>query len=162
VPTASQARKAVRSRIESGNITYTVSGNTLAVPLRWQNENADSQSNAPLPDVPAPFIFTEVLTERSRIVAFGGGVGANLHRNPLVVNAFVFVPRGWGLDTAEAIAEQVGNLLRSYRDGVVSFFEATVYQGGDGADIKPAGLESEVGNYFWAGCEAFGHYDRIG
>lgn len=139
--------------MEAGNIAY---GGTT-VPLRWQNENGD-----PLPDEPAPFVYTEFLNEGADIAGFGGGRGSNLYRNRAMVEAYVFVPKGEGLDAAENIAEQIAVLLRSYRDAHISCFSATVIPGGDGAMLTPPGLTSDVGNYFWAACEVRLHFDQIG
>jgi len=156
--TASEARAAFRTRLAAGGITY----GGQPVPLRWQNEAADSLGNRRLPDTPAPFVYSEFLNEGSTIVAYGGGRGGNVHRNHARVESYVFVPKGTGLDGAEAIAEQIAALFRSYRDQHISCFEATVMPGGDGAMLKPAGLASEVGNYFWAACEVRLHFDQIG
>ncbi|MPZ41308.1 MAG: hypothetical protein GEU95_25330 [Rhizobiales bacterium] len=152
--TAHEARTVVRIRLE-GNAPLDAQGQP--VPLRWQNEDGE-----PLPDDPAPFVYTEVLTGRAALAGFGGGRGNNLYRNPLLVDVYVFVPKGEGLDQAEQIAEQIAVLFRSYRDDVVSLFDATVYPGGDGADLKPPGLTSEVGNYAYCAVEVTGHFDQIG
>jgi hypothetical protein len=158
--TESDVRIAVRARIEGGNI---VDAGGDPVPLRWQNEFKDSNGKVDLPDKPAAFIYTEFTAGRANGPAgFGGGAGRNLYRNPCSVVAYVFVPRGKGLDDAEAIAEQVAVLFRSFRTGDVTFLDASVYPGGDGALLKPPGLESEVGNYFWACCEANGFFNLIG
>lgn len=157
--TASQARAVVRSRLLSGNI---IDSQSRPVPLRFQNENEDSQGNASLPSDPSPFIYWEFLTEQAGIAGFGGGRGNNLYRNPARIDAYVFVTRGQGLDEAELVAEQVAVLFRSYRDNDISCFDATVYPGGDGASLKPPGLSSEVGNYFWAVTEVNLHFDQIG
>lgn len=157
--TASQARAAIRLRLEQGAIVDSASA---AVALRWQNEEADSTGQVELPDVPAPFVYTEILIGRGSLAGYGSGRGGNLYRNPIEVNAFVFVPRGVGLDAAEAIAEQIAVLLRSHRDSTVSLFDATVQPGGDGADLKPPGLSSEVGNYFVVVVDATGFFDQIG
>lgn len=149
--TATQARQAVRSRMEAGNITY---GGT-AVPLRWPNEAGD-----PLPDDPAPFIYTEFMVEDARIAGYGSGRGGNLHRNTCRIEGYAFVPKGWGLDAAEDIAEQVAALFRSHRDATISCFTARVTAGGDGADIAPAGLPSPVSAYFWAGFDVALHFDQ--
>lgn len=152
--TASQARAAIRTRIEAGAI---VNAGNSAVPLRWQNEDGD-----PLPDQPAAFVYTEFLTDPAQLVSFGGGRGANRYRNPARIDSYVFVPRGEGLDQAELIAEQIAALFRSYRDSDIQCFEATVYPGGDGASLKPPGLSSEVENYFWAVAEISLFFDQIG
>lgn len=157
--TASQARAAVRSRIESGNV---VDAGSQPVPFRWQNEAADSLGNIPLPDTPAPFVYVEFDNDGpggSGPTAYGGGRGANLYRNMAWVAAYVLVPKDEGVNEAEAIAEQIAVLLRSHRDEHISCFEATVYPGGSGADLK---LPVDVGNYFWAMCEARLWFDQIG
>lgn len=151
--TITQARQAIRSRIEAGNLTFQGE----PVPLRWQNEDGE-----PLPDDPAPFVYVEFLNEGSSIVAYGAGRGGNTHRNRARVEAYVFVPKGWGLDAAEHIAEQIATLLRSHRDQHVSCFDATVIPGGDGAMLTPPGLASEVGNYNYAACDVSLHFDQIG
>lgn len=155
--TAKDARLAVRARIEAGGIS---------VPLRWPNEAQDSEGNTELPDTAAPFIYCEFQNEGPEFgrgpSAFGGGRGQNLYRCDAVFEAYVFVPKGEGLDEAETLAEQVAALLRSYRTATISCFDATVYPGGDGADLKPPGLTSEVGNYFWARCEVNLQFEQIG
>jgi hypothetical protein len=157
--TLSAARVAMRARIEGGNV---VDAGDAAVPFRWQNEDKDSAGHADLPDTPAPFVYIEVLAERGNITSFGGGSGRNVYRNTLRLDAYVFVPKGKGLDEAESIAEQIAVLFRSYRDADISCFDATVYPGGDGADLKPPGLSSQVGNYFWACCEVSAYFDQVG
>lgn len=157
--TAAAARALIRTRIENGSV---VDASAAAVPLRWQNEAADSTGNVELPDTPAPFVYTEFLVGRGVPAQFGGGRGANTYRNPIDVVSYVFVPKDEGLSEAESIAEQIAVLLRSYRSGDVSLFAATVQPGGEGADLTPPGLASDVGNYFWAVCEATGHFDQIG
>jgi hypothetical protein len=152
--TVSQARAVVRTRMETGSI---VDHSGAPVPMRWQNEDA-----GPLPDEPAPFIYTEFLVERGSIAGFGSGRGGNTYRNPARIEAYVFVPRGQGLDRAETIAEQIAALFRSYRDEHISCFDATVYPGGDGAMLTPPGLTSDVGNYFWASVEVSLHFDQVG
>ena len=151
--TATQAYAALRARLEANVPTY--GGSPIA--LRWQNEDG-----GPLPDEPSPFIYCEFIAERGRLASFGGGRGNNMYRNPAVLDMFVFVPKGWGLPPATDIAETAATLFRSYRDADVSCFDASVLPGGDGADLKPPGLSSEVGNYFWAAVEVSLHYDQIG
>jgi hypothetical protein len=149
----------MRSRIESGGV---VDSKSAPVPLRWQNENADSLGNTSLPSDPVPFVYCEFLTDRPFLAGYGGGQGQNLYRNPARLDAYVFVPNGNGLDEAEAIAEQIAALFRSYRSAGISCFEASVYPGGDGANLKPPGLSSVVGSYFYAVAEVSLHFDQIG
>ncbi len=157
--TATQARTVMRTRLEAGNVTNS---DSRAVPFRWQNEAADSQGEVELPDTPSPFVYVEFNADRGTLASFGGGRGANRYRNPARLEAYVFVPKGEGLDEAEAIAEQIAVLFRSYRDADISCFDASVYPGGDGEELKPKGISSEVGNYFWACCEVSLFFDQIG
>ncbi len=129
---------------------------------RWQNEEADSAGNPELPDQPAAFAYFELVTDRGQIASFGGGRGANIYRNPAQLIGFVFIPKGKGLKPATDIAEQLAALFRSYRDSDISCFDASVFPGGDGALLKPPGLNSEVGNYFWAGVEVSLFFDQVG
>ncbi len=151
--TASGAFAVIKSRLEGGG---------LSVPLRWQNEDKDSTGQVELPDTPTTFIYSEFLTDPSRLVSFGGGRGSNRYRNPARFVSYVFVPKGDGLAIATNKAEAVAALFRSYRDSDISCFDATVYPGGDGASLKPPGLNSEVNNYFWACCETRLFFDLIG
>lgn len=150
--TATEAYAVLRGILEGG----------IDLPLRWQNENMDSEGNAALPDMPAAFLYTEFLADRAELVAFGGGRGQNLYRNPARLDIYVFVPRGQGLAVALQYAETAAALFRSYRDNDVSCFAATVYPGGDGADLVPPGLRSEVNNYFYATVEIELFFDLIG
>jgi hypothetical protein len=150
--TASEARLVMRARIETAAIALRA----VPVPFRWQNEAAQ------LPDTPATFVYCEFLTGRARVAGYGGGRGRNLYRNPATFTAYVFVPKDSGLDDAEAIAEQIAALFRSYRDDSISCFDASVHPGGDGAELKPPGLASVVGNYFYAVAEISLHFDQIG
>jgi len=146
--TTTQAYAAIRDRLES-QIT--------AVPLRWQNEDSN-----PLEDSPTSFIYVEFLTERAFIASYGGGRGSNRYRNVARVDAYVFVPRGVGLSVATDLAETVAAALRSYRTADVSCFDASTRPGGNGSDITPPGLSSEVDNYFWAMAEASLYFDQTG
>ncbi|MEP9389658.1 hypothetical protein [Mesorhizobium sp. KR9-304] len=146
--TITQARAAVRSRIEAAGLT---------VSLRWQNEDG-----GPLPGQPSAFVYTEFNTEKGNIAGYGGGRGGNLYRNRANVESWVFVPKGEGLTQAESIAETIAALFRSYRDSYISCFDATVYPGGDGAALTPPGMHSDVGNYFWAAVEVSLHFDQVG
>lgn len=146
--TVSEARGVVRARIEAAG---------LGAILRWPNEDGE-----PLPDVPEPIIYTEFNTDRSNLTGIGGGRGNNLYRSRARIESYVLVPKGEGLDRAEALGEQVAALFRSYRDEHISCFDATVYPGGDGAEMTPAGGRSPAGNYFWASVEVSLFFDRIG
>ncbi len=137
-------------------------GDSTLPPIRWQNEDEDSQGNVRLPDIPAPFLYAEFLTEPSVLASFGGGRYRNRYRTPGRLEIYVFVPKGWGLVPATDYAEQAASLLRSYRDDIVSCSTATVYPGGDGAALKPPGLPSEVSNYFWSVAEVDLFFDLIG
>jgi len=163
--TATATRQLLRARIANGSI---VNSANAPVPLRWQNEDVDSTGSSVLADPPAPFVFTEFTTGNGSIVSFGGGAGGNRFRTPFDLAAYVFVPKNDftqtrdGLQQAEAIAEQIATLFRSYRSGDVSCFDVSVQPGGDGATLKPPGIDSEVGNYFYACAYVAGSFDQIG
>lgn len=150
--TASEAFAVLRGILEAG----------LLLPLRWQNEDADSGGAVALPDTPAAFVYTIFEPQRAELVSFGGGRGQNRYRNPATLDMFVFVPRGQGLAVAMDYAETAATLFRSYRDTTVSCFAATVYAGGSGAELRPPGLASEVNAYFYAAVEVELFYDLIG
>jgi hypothetical protein len=152
VTTATQAYAVLRGILEAG----------MTVPLRWQNEDADSTGNVGLPDTPAAFIYTEFNTDPAEIVSFGGGRFSNRYRNRAHLDIYVFVPRGWGLTYAADYAEQAAALFRSYRDNDISCFGASVYPGGDGSQLQPPGMQSEVTNYYYAAASVELLFDQIG
>lgn len=155
--TAAQAYTAIRSRLEANVPT---DANSLPVHLRWQNGNEGA-----VPDLPAPFVYVEFDNDGSPTrgpAGYGGGVGNNLWRNEASIVAYAMADRGHGVDEALSIAEQIATLFRSHRDSDISCFRATAYPGGDGADLKPPGLESVVGNYFYAVAEIDLHFDQLG
>ena len=153
--TADQAYRALRSRLEERK-----PADLLA--LRFQNEAADSNGVAPLPDRPEAFAYVEFLTQGSAIAGYGGGRGNNLYRNQAKLHIYVFVPNGSGASTATTLAEECAVLFRSYRDQYVSCFAASVITGGSGAEMTPPGLRSEGGNYWWALVEVELFFDQIG
>lgn len=150
--TATQAYQALRGVLEAG----------MSLPLRWQNEDADSNGAVALSDTPAAFIYTEFNTDQAELVGFGGGRFSNLYRNPARLDIYIFVPRGQGLTVALDYAETAAALLRSYRDSSVSCFGASVYPGGDGAALQPPGLASEVNNYYYSVAEVSLFFDLVG
>lgn len=157
--TATAAFNVIKARLEA-NVPNDSKGTPVF--FRWQNEDEDSLGRKALPDAPRPFIYTEFLADPAAIASFGGGRGANRYRHPARIDCYIFVPRGWGLAEATTIAETVAALFRSYRDSDISCFEATVYPGGSGADLKPPGLDSEVDNYFWSSAEISLFFDLTG
>ncbi|MEH2476245.1 hypothetical protein V1281_002586 [Nitrobacteraceae bacterium AZCC 2161] len=152
--TASEAYATVRAVIEAAAPLDPNSG--AKIPLRWRGED-----NPPLPDLPAPFAFTLFGASRSSTIENGGGRGANRHRNFGVAEIFVFIPKDWGERYGTDFAEAFASALRPYRDNGVTCEDATVYPGGDGAQISVPGL-TEPGNYFWSACEANFYFDLIG
>lgn len=152
--TASAAYAVIKARLETNKPTGLV--------LRWQNVDEDSDGNTQLPDTPSAFAYTEFLTDPAQLVSFGGGRTNNRYRNTARIVTYVFVPRGQGLAVATDYAEQVATIFRSYRDNDISCFESSVFPGGNGADLKPPGLSSEVDNYFWASVEVALFFDLIG
>ncbi len=134
----------------------------MTLPLRWQNEDADSQGSTTLPDTPTAFVYSEFITDSGELVSYGGGRGANRYRNRAHLDIYIFVPRGWGMTYATDYAEQAAALFRSYRDDDVSCFGASVYPGGDGAELQPPGMRSEVTNYYYAAACVELWFDLIG
>jgi hypothetical protein len=152
--TVTQARQALRTRLESGSIVDAASN---PVPLRWQFERETG-----LPDEPSAFVYTEFLVESAEFMEHGRGRGYNRFRNFARAVSWVFVPQDTGLTEAELIGNQIADLLRSYKDTAITCEQAEVFPGGDGASLVPPGLSSEVGNYAWATCETQLFFDLIG
>lgn len=148
--TVTDAHAVIRSRIETNKPAAVTA-------LRWQNEDGDA-----LPDTPASFLYTELVTDPQFLAGFGGGIGSNLWRNPARIDCYVFVPRGEGLKEATDLAETIAALFRGYRSSDLQCFDATVYPLGAGSSIKPTGLANEVDNYYCAVCEVNLHFDLIG
>lgn len=148
--TMSDAHAAIKTRIEANKPAAVTA-------LRWQNEDGDA-----LPNTPAPFLYIEIDSDGQSLVAFGGGIGANLWRNQARVDCYAFVPRGEGLKEATDLAETMAALFRGYRDGDLQCFDASVYPLGAGTNIKPPGLSSEVDNYYVAVAEIALHFDQLG
>lgn len=158
--TPSEVYAALKSLIEANKPSAVTA-------MRWQDMDADSTGLVPLPDVPATFIYTEFLTEKSDPIEIGGGRGANRHRCPAHVDIYVFVPRGTGLRKGDGsgsleIADALAGILRPYAQNGITVDSATSYPGGDGSLLMPKGLSSEVGNYFWSAVGADLHFDLIG
>lgn len=151
--TADEAFRELRQAIENGG---------LGIPLRWQAEDADSNGLVALPDIPAPFMYGDFLAETVELISFGGGQFRNTYRNRCVLYLWVFVPRGLGMSPANVYAEQAASILRSYRTANVSCFDARVNPGGDGAQVQPPGLRSEVNAYYYSYAEIAFWYDQIG
>jgi hypothetical protein len=155
VATASGAYAILKARFEANK----PAGLTA---LRWQNQNEDSTGAIALPDTPAAFAYVEFETDPQQLAGYGGGRGANLYRNPARLQILVFVPKGQGLVVATDLAEACATIFRSYRDSSLSCFEASVFPGGDGAEMMPPGLSSAAGNYYWAGVEVGLFFDQVG
>lgn len=153
--TASQAYTVLRTRLEA-NKPAGISA------LRWQNEFEDSTGAAAIPNTPAAFAYVEFQAEFAILASYGSGRGANRYRNPARLDIYVFVPRGQGLVVAADLAEQCAAVFRSYRDTDVSCFEASVFPLGEGSELAPPGLRSEVGNYWTAVVEVGLFFDQLG
>jgi hypothetical protein len=134
--------------------------------LRWQDEDKDSDGNEMMPDTPAPFLFGEFLAGPSAPIERGGGLGTIRHRNPFSFNIYVLVPRGRGLHREDGTGslDVAHTLAARYRLGLngLTVKSVTAYSGGDGAELAPKGLSSEVGNYFWSAVGVEGYFDLIG
>ena len=146
--TASGAFTIIKARLAGGGLGF---------PLRYQGEDGGA-----LADTPSPFAYVEFITERAAIASYGGGRGQNRYRHPGRVDAYVFVPNGWGLKEATDRAELIAALFRSYRDADISCFEATVFSGGHGSEMDVPGLGSAVNDYWYAAVEVSLHFDLIG
>lgn len=148
--TAAQALAAIRARLDAGGFAF---------PLRYQGEDS-----GPLPDTPSTFAFVVFNNDGSGRgpAAFGGGRSANLYRNQATVDAYVFAPNGEGLSVAIEAAELVAAQLRSFRDASISCFSADVIPVGEGSQLTPPGLNSEVSNYQCAVAEIALFFDQIG
>ena len=150
IVTAPQAFAAVRARLEAGGVSF---------PLRWQGED-----NGPLPDTPSTFALVVFNNDGSGRgpAAFGGGRGSNLYRNQGSVEVYTFAPNSEGLAVALAAAELIAAQMRSFRDSTISCFSADVIPVGEGSQLKPPGLNSEVSNYQCAVAKIAFHFDQIG
>ena len=146
--TTTEAIAAVRSRLDSGGIAFT---------LYYDGDDAPI-----LPDTPATFGYVEFQGQGSVAAAYGGGRGGNVYRNSALVNVWVFSPIGYGAEAATTHAEPVAARLRSYRDEVISIFKADVIHMGQGSNLSVPGLVSEVSNYQCALVEAELIFDLIG
>jgi hypothetical protein len=134
---------------------------------RWQNERLDSNGVAALPDIAATFIYSEFLADRSSAIEKSGGRGSIRYRNPAMLEIFVLVPKGTGLVNnggtgALQLAEVLAAVFRGYSLAGLSVKSATAYPGGDGAALKPKGIDSGVDRYFWAAVEIELYFDLIG
>lgn len=145
--TPSGAWAAIRARAEA-QIT--------GLPMYWPDESFR------LPDQPAAFVYFEMLADTSYVAGFGSGRGANRYRNPSVLNAYVFVPMGWGLAASLTRAETVAAAFRSYRTSEISCFEASIQPIGQGESLTPPGLSSAAGNYACSVVAIEFFYDLIG
>jgi hypothetical protein len=148
MPTADEALAAVRARLDGGGFAF---------PLYYHGE-----PSAILPDQATTFGVVVFENFGSVPAGFGGGRGQNLYRNSATVSVYVFSPFGFGQQAASSQAEPVASRLRSYRDDVVSIFNADVKPFGPGADFSVPGLSAETNNYQCALVEAFLTFDQTG
>lgn len=124
---------------------------------KWQDEEFE------LPDTPAPFVYFEIEVDPAFIASFGGDRGQNRYRNPSQLNAYVFVPRGWGLRAAAVRGEAVAAAFRSFRSAEISCFEATVHPLGKGEALVPPGLRDGISsNYAAVVVSVDFFFDQIG
>lgn len=138
-------------------IRTLLDGGGFAFPLYYHGE-----SSVVLADVPATFGVVVFDNMGSVLAGFGGGRGNNLYRNSALVSVYVFAPFGYGQQDVALQAEPIADRLRSYRDDVVSIFNADVKPFGPGADFSVTGLSNEVSNYQCALVEASLIFDEIG
>lgn len=145
--TTSQALSALAAKVAAENLPY---------PVVWQGERFT------MPDIPTTFAYAELLVDHVEIVAFGGGRSNNVHRHFCTLDGYVFSPSGAGAQVAIDAGELFAASLRSYRDAAVSCFTAAVKPGGEGAELKPPGMQSAVDGYYWARVEVKLFFDLIG
>jgi hypothetical protein len=146
--TTDQAIARVRARLNAGSYAFS---------LYYQGDDAII-----LPDTPTPFAYIAFDHMGSVLAGFGGGRGRNLYRNRMQVIGYVFSPMGYGAETVAANAETIAAQLRSYRDDVISIFDAPVIPFGPGSGLAVPGLATDVSNYQCAFVEASMTYDLIG
>lgn len=154
--TLTGACRSIRTVMEA-NVPDNPETGGPSIVYRWKDEDGP-----PLPDTPAPFVYTVFTALRSDAIEIGGGRGANRHRNPGEANIFVFVPRTWSQPYATDLAEHFAKLFRSYRANGVTVDSATVYPGGQGSEIAVPGMDNEANNYIWAGCGLSFYFDLTG
>lgn len=145
--TAAGAIADLRAQLEAGTDT----------PLYFQAEN-----NTGLPDLPDTFGYVEFQLFPARIAGFGAGRGNNLYRTDGIVVVRLLVPMGEGLPIALAAAEDIADILRSYRSSEASCFAVSIRPGGDGAAFMPPGLSSPVNNYYCVIIEIDFSFDQVG
>lgn len=114
---------AIKARLEA---------NYTAAALRWPD------TLAPLADPPAAFAFVEVLTDAARVIAQGGGIGANTFRTDAQVRASVMAPIGTPTGDLLQLGEDLAVVLRGARFAGVRF---------GGAEVYPGSVTSEDGMY---------------
>ncbi len=148
--TATQALTAIKAQVAAASLPFSI---------YWLGEPAPI-----LPDTPTTFAFVVFNNEGSgrRPTAFGGGQGANLYRNRVFLEAFVFAPDGEGLEVAMDAAESVAASLRSFRNGDIFCHAADVKPVGPGSNIAVPGLSAVVSSYQCAVAEATLSFDQIG
>lgn len=86
-------------------------------PVIWPNEGTD------VPDA-APWVHIEIHGEDEKIMAFGGGRGANEFDWIGRIEAHVMVPRQEGTGRAVDLADQIAAIFRSQRFSGVSCWTA--------------------------------------
>lgn len=146
--TIDQAITRIRERLDAGSYGFT---------LYYNGDDAYL-----LPQVPVPFAFVVFNNEGSIATAYGAGRGQNLYRNRMRVEAYVFSPMGYGAAAVAAHAEKVAAQLRSYRDEIISCFDAPVIPFGPGSSATVPGLSADISNYQLALVECVVTFDQIG
>jgi len=122
----------------------------------------DRDAKPELPAEPAAFVFYRIEMDRAQFVSIGGGRGNNLARSEGELQAFVFLPRDWGLEQEALYGEHVAAAFRSYRATDVSCGAVTPQPAVPGSDLKPQGIDSEVENYSCIVAAVPIFYDQVG
>lgn len=113
-------------------------------------------------DPHAAFVFLMIEADPSRIVAVGGGRGGNLKRSDGELQALVFLPKAWGLESHAQYGTHVADAFNSFRDAHMSCGAAEPQPVVDGSSLTPPGMQSEVTNYDCTVVAVPFFYDRVG
>jgi hypothetical protein len=106
-----------------------------------------------LPDVPAAFLRIEIVPEAERVLAYGGGRGANEWRQEGRIEAHILVPIDRSTAAAAALSDAVAAIFRGKRESGISYFAA---------GALAAGARAENGNYWRMTRVIDFHFDLTG
>lgn len=124
------------------------------LPMWWAMENS-------APDESAPFVFFTIVSEKGDFIERGAGRASNRYRNRARLEAYVFVPIGWGMQAALDVAKPVAAAFRRYAVPYLKFEGADIHPVAEGAELVPPGLSSAAGNCACCVVEAPFYFDQI-